>query len=116
MYWSNSLFCEGDETKLFCRGAVPAMFGSGISSSSRARGSLMRPAGIWLPGNGSPVSGSMIARDRKLKSPFRSRAVGHDRLPGQARGSAGSLRRRRRGTSGCCSRSGRRGSRRTGSA
>ena len=75
MYWLKVCSCDGDETKLFWRGAAPAIFGSGISVSSCRAAGLMRLSGMTLPGNGSPVSGSRIGLDRKLRLPARSAAV-----------------------------------------
>ena len=55
---------------------VPGRFAAGMYASSALADELMREAGIWLPGNGCPVVGSINVTPDAEKSPARIAAVG----------------------------------------
>ena len=63
----------GDETKL---PVVSARFGNGYRAAIAMPVGSSRDSGIRLPGNGSPVNGSMTAAPLALKSPVLSTASG----------------------------------------
>ena len=65
----------GFEIKLF-RELPPAKFASGQSGISLAAVGSQRAAGIWFPGNGCPVAGSLMIANDVGKTPCFSAAVG----------------------------------------
>ena len=79
------LYLTGEVTEVTQLLQLPAdgvTFGEGYSLRYAWPAGLSRSAGIWLPGNGAPVSGSFgIAGEQPsirgpLKSPLRSASVG----------------------------------------
>jgi len=65
----------GLETKLV-RELLPAKFGAGHSGSSLAAVASQRDWGIWLPGNGCPVAGSLMDASDAGKMPCFMASVG----------------------------------------
>src|SRR6476660_168771 len=55
---------------------APMAFGSGTVGLRVFAKVEKRPDGMMLPGNGRPVTGSLMAVERREKSPFRSAGLG----------------------------------------